>query len=76
MRYSKLPRPIEYDRKCGRLTTRFQPCSIIYALSPWRDRNKRSILFNDDFNSENPLEVFSKSAVVHLWHIVFFVAKY
>ena len=28
---SKLPRPIRYDRKCGRLTTRFQPCSIIYG---------------------------------------------
>ena len=37
---SKLPRPITYDRKCGRLTTRFQPCSIIYALSTWRDRNE------------------------------------
>ena len=31
---SKLPCPIKYDRKCGRFTTRFQPCSIIYAISP------------------------------------------
>ena len=37
---SKLPRPIKYDREGGRLTTRFQPCSIIYALSPWRDCNQ------------------------------------
>ena len=42
---SKLPRPIKYDRKCGRLTTGFQPCSIIYALSPWRDRNNKNINF-------------------------------
>ena len=25
----KLPRPIKYDRKCGRLTTRFQHCGDI-----------------------------------------------